>query len=33
MVLAALTGLPRDIGEMLVSLISKAKFSLTFTGP
>lgn len=33
MVLAALTGLPKDIGELRFSLVSKAKFSLTPTGP
>lgn len=33
MVFAALMGLPKDIGEMLVSVISKAKFSLTSIGP
>lgn len=33
MVLAALTGLPKDIDELLVSLVSKVKFSPTSTGP
>lgn len=32
MVLDALTRLPKDIGEILLSLISKAKLSVTSTG-